>query len=137
MICFSKRKSGLMKKAYELSALTGTQVMLLVASETGHVYTFATKKLKPIITSDAGKTLIQTCLNTPDDDEEEDEERGKSAEKADVEGTNLPPFFNLLPPTLSSVRTEHPIDYVYMCRRLFSDVSTRHGSFKPQVSFQQ
>ncbi len=52
-----------MEKAYELSTLTGTQVMLLVASETGHVYTFATEKLKPIITSEAGKTLIQSCLN--------------------------------------------------------------------------
>ncbi len=46
--------------------LTGTQVMLLVASETGHVYTFATRKLQPMITSDAGKALIQTCLNSPD-----------------------------------------------------------------------
>ena len=46
-------------KAYELSTLTGTQVMLLVASETGHVYTFATRKLQPMITSDAGKALIQ------------------------------------------------------------------------------
>jgi hypothetical protein len=52
-----------LEKAYELSTLTGTQVMLLVASETGHVYTFATEKLKPIITSEAGKTLIQSCLN--------------------------------------------------------------------------
>ena len=33
-------------QAYELSTLTGTQVMLLVASETGHVYTFATRKLQ-------------------------------------------------------------------------------------------
>ena len=32
-----------MFQAYELSTLTGTQVMLLVASETGHVYTFATR----------------------------------------------------------------------------------------------
>jgi serum response factor len=53
-------------QAYELSTLTGTQVMLLVASETGHVYTFATRKLQPMITSDAGKALIQTCLNSPD-----------------------------------------------------------------------
>ena len=53
-------------QAYELSTLTGTQVMLLVASETGHVYTFATRKLQPMITSEAGKTLIQTCLNSPD-----------------------------------------------------------------------
>ncbi|XP_052564747.1 serum response factor homolog isoform X3 [Culex pipiens pallens] len=63
---FSKRKTGIMKKAYELSTLTGTQVMLLVASETGHVYTFATRKLQPMITSEAGKALIQTCLNSPD-----------------------------------------------------------------------
>lgn len=40
--------------------------MLLVASETGHVYTFATKKLKPMITSDTGKALIKTCLFTPE-----------------------------------------------------------------------
>lgn len=46
--------------------MTGTQVMLLVASETGHVYTFATRKLQPMITSEAGKALIQTCLNSPD-----------------------------------------------------------------------
>jgi hypothetical protein len=32
---FSKRKAGIMKKAYELATLTGTEVMLLVASETG------------------------------------------------------------------------------------------------------
>ncbi|XP_065175145.1 serum response factor-like [Sycon ciliatum] len=63
---FSKRKTGIMKKAYELSTLTGTQIMLLVASETGHVYTFATPKLQPMITSESGKALIQTCLNTPD-----------------------------------------------------------------------
>ena len=52
-------------EAYELSTLTGTQVMLLVASETGHVYTFATRKLQPMITSESGKALIQTCLNSP------------------------------------------------------------------------
>ncbi|NXY38825.1 SRF factor, partial [Pomatorhinus ruficollis] len=51
---------------YELSTLTGTQVLLLVASETGHVYTFATRKLQPMITSETGKALIQTCLNSPD-----------------------------------------------------------------------
>ena len=56
----------LRSQAYELSTLTGTQVMLLVASETGHVYTFATRKLQPMITSEGGKTLIQTCLNSPD-----------------------------------------------------------------------
>lgn len=37
-----------------------------MASETGHVYTFATPKLQPMITSEAGKALIQTCLHQPD-----------------------------------------------------------------------
>ncbi|EGF77842.1 hypothetical protein BATDEDRAFT_7506, partial [Batrachochytrium dendrobatidis JAM81] len=66
-ITFSKRKAGIMKKAYELSTLTGTQVLLLVASETGHVYTFATPKLQPLITNPEGKSIIQSCLNTPDE----------------------------------------------------------------------
>lgn len=65
-ITFSKRKAGIMKKAYELSTLTGTQVLLLVASETGHVYTFATPKLQPLITKPEGKNLIQSCLNAGD-----------------------------------------------------------------------
>mmetsp|Transcript_25956 Transcript_25956/g.28861 ORF Transcript_25956/g.28861 Transcript_25956/m.28861 type:complete len:250 (+) Transcript_25956:63-812(+) len=65
-ITFSKRKAGIMKKAYELATLTGTQVLLLVASETGHVYTFATPKLQPLITKPEGKNLIQACLNAPD-----------------------------------------------------------------------
>lgn len=65
-ITFSKRKAGIMKKAYELSTLTGTQVLLLVASETGHVYTFATPKLQPLITKHEGKNLIQACLNAPE-----------------------------------------------------------------------
>ena len=56
-------------KAYELSTLTGTQVMLLVASETGHVYTYATEKLKPIFTSEKGKALIQSCLAYEHQDE--------------------------------------------------------------------
>ena len=54
------------KQAYELSTLTGTQVLLLVVSETGLVYTFTTVKLQPIVTKPEGKNLIQACLNAPD-----------------------------------------------------------------------
>ncbi|KAI9279269.1 hypothetical protein BY458DRAFT_431960 [Sporodiniella umbellata] len=68
-ITFSKRKAGIMKKAYELSTLTGTQVLLLVVSETGLVYTFTTPKLQPLVTKPEGKNLIQSCLNSPDADE--------------------------------------------------------------------
>jgi hypothetical protein len=49
-----------------LSTLTGTQVLLLVVSETGLVYTFTTPKLQPLVTKPEGKNLIQTCLNAPD-----------------------------------------------------------------------
>lgn len=70
-ITFSKRKAGIMKKAYELSTLTGTQVLLLVVSETGLVYTFTTPKLQPLVTKTEGKNLIQSCLNTPDETKED------------------------------------------------------------------
>lgn len=65
-ITFSKRKHGIMKKAWELSVLTGTQVLLLVVSETGLVYTFTTPKLQPLVTQAEGKNLIQACLNAAD-----------------------------------------------------------------------
>lgn len=73
-VTFSKRKHGIMKKAFELSVLTGTQVLLLVVSETGLVYTFSTPKFEPIVTQQEGRNLIQACLNAPDDEEEEEEE---------------------------------------------------------------
>ncbi|POW14733.1 hypothetical protein PSTT_02744, partial [Puccinia striiformis] len=62
-ITFSKRKAGIMKKAYELATLTGTQLLLLVVSETGIVYTFTTPNLQPIVSDDPGKSLISSCLN--------------------------------------------------------------------------
>ncbi|GAA6002254.1 MADS-box domain-containing protein [Rhodotorula paludigena] len=67
-ITFSKRKAGIMKKAYELATLTGTQVLLLVVSETGIVYTFTTTKFQPLVgansdgTASDGQRLIQRCL---------------------------------------------------------------------------
>jgi hypothetical protein len=42
--------------------LTGTQVLLLVVSETGLVYTFTTPKLQPLVTKAEGKNLIQVGL---------------------------------------------------------------------------
>lgn len=66
-ITFLKRKAGIMKKAYELLVLTGTQVLLLVVLETGLVYTFTTPKLQPLVTKSEGKNLIQACLNAPEE----------------------------------------------------------------------
>ncbi|KAL7339794.1 hypothetical protein BJY59DRAFT_236353 [Rhodotorula toruloides] len=67
-ITFSKRKAGIMKKAYELATLTGTEVLLLVVSETGIVYTFTTTKFQTLVsanpdgTPSEGQKLIQKCL---------------------------------------------------------------------------
>ncbi|TNY18235.1 hypothetical protein DMC30DRAFT_65636 [Rhodotorula diobovata] len=70
-ITFSKRKAGIMKKAYELATLTGTEVLLLVVSETGIVYTFTTTKFQPLVGANPdgspseGQRLIQRCLPNP------------------------------------------------------------------------
>ncbi|KAI5186911.1 hypothetical protein NEHOM01_1795 [Nematocida homosporus] len=63
-VTFSKRKKGIMKKAYELNVLTKCEILLVVSSETGHVYTFATPKLQPIIKQH--ENLIQQYLNSPE-----------------------------------------------------------------------
>ncbi|QLQ80139.1 hypothetical protein HG537_0D01400 [Torulaspora globosa] len=84
-VTFSKRKHGIMKKAFELSVLTGTQVLLLVVSETGLVYTFSTPKFEPIVTQQEGRNLIQACLNAPDDEEEEEEEDEEEEARDGVE----------------------------------------------------
>jgi len=41
---FSKRKNGLLKKAFELSVLCDVEVALIVFSETGKIYEFASNK---------------------------------------------------------------------------------------------
>lgn len=85
-ITFSKRKAGIMKKAYELSVLTGTQVLLLVVSETGLVYTFTTPKLQPLVTKSEGKNLIQACLNAPEEglgDDQDEQSDGGSGDSPD------------------------------------------------------
>ena len=89
-ITFSKRKHGIMKKAWELSVLTGTQVLLLVVSETGLVYTFTTPKLQPLVTQTEGKELIQACLNAPDVDDEEDSYGNEGEEESGSEESQSP-----------------------------------------------
>ena len=61
-VCLNRQKYLLNLQAYELSVLTGTQVLLLVVSETGLVYTFTTPKLQPLVTKSEGKNLIQVRL---------------------------------------------------------------------------
>lgn len=90
-ITFSKRKAGIMKKAYELSTLTGTQVLLLVVSETGLVYTFTTAKLQPLVTQPEGKNLIQACLNAPHGSLPSSMPQGQTLSRATVQPMSAPP----------------------------------------------
>eukprot|EP01086_Lenisia_limosa_P003939 TRINITY_DN18757_c0_g1_i1.p1 TRINITY_DN18757_c0_g1~~TRINITY_DN18757_c0_g1_i1.p1 ORF type:complete len:203 (-),score=38.24 TRINITY_DN18757_c0_g1_i1:70-678(-) len=90
-ITFSKRKAGIMKKAYELSTLTGSQVLILVASENGRVFTFATTKLKPLTERTEGRQLIRELLSRPES--EADEEMEAATEPVGLEPvpvTSLP-----------------------------------------------
>ena len=43
-VCFSKRRSGLMKKARELSVLCDAEVGVIVFSGTGRLYEFASSR---------------------------------------------------------------------------------------------
>ncbi|GAA6063878.1 hypothetical protein JCM10212_005870 [Sporobolomyces blumeae] len=61
-VTFTKRKSGLMKKAFELSTLTGTDCLVVVVSESGLVYTFATPTLKGVTEHRRGKEVISAAL---------------------------------------------------------------------------
>jgi len=110
-ITFSKRKAGIMKKAYELSVLTGTQVLLLVVSETGLVYTFTTPKLQPLVTKPEGKNLIQACLNAP---EPTGNENGVDAPDVPAESPDDVPHGNMNPATANMARGPGAVHPGYM-----------------------
>ena len=81
---FSTKKSRLLSRAYKLSTLTGTQVLVIIQSETGDVYTFSTKKFQPVITSEEGKELIRSCLSSPDSNHETSENEDSDGENDSV-----------------------------------------------------
>ncbi|SCZ99774.1 BZ3501_MvSof-1269-A2-R1_Chr12-2g03476 [Microbotryum saponariae] len=62
-VSFTKRKQGLMKKAFELSTLTGTNCLVLVVSESGLVYHYATPGFEAMVEHRRGKELIAASLN--------------------------------------------------------------------------
>ena len=41
-------------------------MLLLISSERGQIYSFATPKLQPILVNENSKQLIEQCLNAPD-----------------------------------------------------------------------
>eukprot|EP00249_Psilotum_nudum_P020004 c27516_g1_i1 orf=940-1749(+) len=48
-VTFSKRRSGLLKKAYELSVLCDAEVALIIFSSTGKLFEFASSSMKKIL----------------------------------------------------------------------------------------
>lgn len=52
---YNTRKTQLLKKAHELSVCTGADVLVLVASDVGSVYTFASSRLKRFLNDSEGK----------------------------------------------------------------------------------
>ncbi|KAI5477435.1 MADS-box transcription factor [Pseudohyphozyma bogoriensis] len=91
-VSFTKRKAGLMKKGFELSTLTGTECLILVVSETGLVYTYATPNLKPIVELPRGKEFIGQALKGELRAEWEESKTGTATEKdgGGTRGENSP-----------------------------------------------
>ncbi|KAK5175326.1 transcription factor of the MADS box [Saxophila tyrrhenica] len=110
-ITFSKRKAGIMKKAYELSVLTGTQVLLLVVSETGLVYTFTTPKLQPLVTKPEGKNLIQACLNAPEPADANGVDGESAVESPEESHASAPPMPQGMPQA-NMPRNSNPQPYM-------------------------
>ena len=81
---FSTKKSRLLNRAYKLSTMTGTQVLVVIQSETGDVYTFATKKFQPVLTSEEGKELIRSCLLCHESNPESEENQSSDEENNSV-----------------------------------------------------
>ncbi|KAJ3124898.1 hypothetical protein HK098_000725, partial [Nowakowskiella sp. JEL0407] len=49
--------------AFELSELTGCEVLTLIVSESNKIYSYATKRLDPFISDDRSRELIHRCLS--------------------------------------------------------------------------
>ncbi|KAM0896894.1 hypothetical protein ACQ4PT_022893 [Festuca glaucescens] len=65
-VCFSKRRNGLVKKAFELSVLCGAQVALIVFSPAGKPYTYGHGSLDAVL-----DRLVDPSASCPAPDAEE------------------------------------------------------------------
>ena len=87
MICFSKRKMGLLNKAHYIHLFTGCEILVIIASETGNAYTYASPRLKPIITEEKGQSMIRTLLNNPREKIGSRSAKGTASLKEKLSGT--------------------------------------------------
>ena len=66
-VTFSKRKKGIMKKAFELATLTNAEISIVIANENGNVYTYVTNKFKSLVSKQ--EEMIKECLNREESNE--------------------------------------------------------------------
>jgi hypothetical protein len=59
---FQKRLEGIMKKAHELAVMTGNQVFLLMASESGSVHSYATAKFEKLLSPSTEESFYKDTL---------------------------------------------------------------------------
>lgn len=62
---FYKRRNGLFKKAEALAALVDSQVMVIVAANSGRIFSFGTPRFEPVLGDAVFRTLIQRSLAPP------------------------------------------------------------------------
>lgn len=79
-VTFSKRKSGMLKKAHELSILTGADILLVISTNPGKtVFTYASDNFQPFLQKEKNQKALLSCLKSSEEGEE-DEERPKKDE---------------------------------------------------------
>ncbi len=61
-IAFSKRKQGILRKAHELTSMTGCSLVIVVKSETGNCFSLATHDFSSIIHTRAGRNFIRDAV---------------------------------------------------------------------------
>ncbi|XP_022924421.1 MADS-box protein SOC1-like [Cucurbita moschata] len=64
-VTFSKRRNGLLKKAFELSVLCDAELALIIFSSTGKLYEFASSSLQATVGRYLRHTKATHCLQPP------------------------------------------------------------------------
>lgn len=68
-----------MKKARDLASLTGVQILVVIESSGGRVFTYATPKLQDVVQSERGRSLLQECLGSGGDEGNAQEDERKTS----------------------------------------------------------
>jgi pheromone receptor transcription factor len=88
-------------------------VLLLISSERGQIYSFATPKLQPILVNESSKQLIEQCLNAPDPsalvDPQQQQQQAAQAQQAppQMPPQMPPPHYMAQPPMQPGMHPAH------------------------------